>query len=91
MKIPLNEVLYIESIKDYVRIYLPDRNVNTKDTITEFAQKLPPFFLRIHRSFIINTQKISAFNAHDIEIEGNEIPIGISYKKEVMAFLESLG
>ncbi|MEM6630461.1 MAG: LytTR family DNA-binding domain-containing protein [Bacteroidota bacterium] len=93
VKVALDEVLYVESIKDYVYIHLPHKSVQTKDTITEFEQKLPPFFLRVHRSFILNTRKISAFNAHDIELEGKEIqiPIGISYKKEVMAFLEGLG
>ena len=43
------------------------------------------------RQVIVNTRKITAFNANDIEGGGQEIPIGISYKKEVMAYLDSLG
>lgn len=91
IKVVFEEVSFLESTKDYVQIYLPDKRVSTKDTITEFEKKLPSYFLRVHRSFIVNTRKITAFNAQDIEVEGQEIPIGISYKKEVMAFLEGLG
>jgi len=87
VKVLFHEILYIESLKDYIRIHLPGQSIMTKDKISEFEHKLPGHFLRIHRSYIINTQKISAFTAHDIEIEGKEIPIGVSYKKLVMAFL----
>lgn len=88
VKVPFLEVLYVESLKDYVRIFLKGQEIVTKDKISDFEKKLPNYFLRIHRSFIINTQKITAFTAHDIEVNGQEIPIGISYKKEVMAFLQ---
>ncbi len=87
VKVSFEEVLYIESLKDYVGIQLPNEEVKTKDKISDFEKKLPDYFMRVHRSFIINTKKITAFTTHDIEICKNEIPIGISYKKEVMAFL----
>ena len=91
IKIVFEDVSFLESTKDYVQIYLPEKRISTKDTITEFEKKLPSYFLRVHRSFIVNTRKITAFNAQDIEVGGHEIPIGISYKKEVMAYLDSLG
>lgn len=86
VKVLFEEVLYIESLKDYVRIHTPLKSITTKDKISDFFQKLPPHFLRVHRSFIVNTRKVSAYSAHEIEIQEHEIPIGISYKKEVMAF-----
>lgn len=43
--------------------------------------------MRVHRSFIVNTNHITAFNAHDIEIGKLEIPIGVSYKAAVLAML----
>ncbi|MEM8969444.1 MAG: LytTR family DNA-binding domain-containing protein [Bacteroidota bacterium] len=88
VKIRFDDVLYVESLKDYVSIHLPDQRILTKEKISEFEQKLPNNFLRIHRSYIINSNKITAYTMHDVEIAGKEIPIGVSYKKEVVKFLK---
>ena len=82
-KVEFENILYVESIKDYVRIHTTGKNVVTKDKISDFEKKLPSYFLRVHRSFIVNTKKISAFTAHDIEIGEMEIPIGGNYKEVV--------
>jgi len=84
IKIPFDGILYVESIKDYVRIHLNDKNVMTKDSIGNFLHKLPHQFLRIHRSFIVNTTKVTAFTALDVEIGEKEIPIGASYKNDTI-------
>lgn len=83
VKVYLDDILYVESIKDYIRIHTPERTIISKDTISKYAGLLPDSFLRIHRSFIINTAKITAFTAHDVEIGKLELPIGTSYKKVV--------
>lgn len=88
IKVWFQEVEYVESLKDYIRIHQASGSITTKEKISEFEQKLPAFFLRIHRSFIVNTKKITAYTAHDVEIKDKEIPIGGSYKKEVF---EKLG
>jgi DNA-binding LytR/AlgR family response regulator len=88
IKIPFDEIQYVESMKDYVRIHLLDKNVVTKDTIGNFITKLSKDFLRIHRSYIVNTTKVTAFTALDVEIRDKEIPIGASYKNEVSTFLK---
>lgn len=88
IKILFSDILFVESIKDYVRINTVDQRITTKDKISAFEQKVPSSFLRVHRSFIVNTQKITAFTAHDIEIGQQEIPIGISYKKKVFDVLK---
>lgn len=88
IKVTFSEIHYIESIKDYIRIHLADKNIVTKEKISTFQQQLPPTFLRIHRSFIVNTTQITAFSALQIEIGEQELPIGNSYKKEVLAYLK---
>ncbi|OJJ22954.1 hypothetical protein BKI52_00960 [marine bacterium AO1-C] len=87
-KVLFEEVLYIESIKDYIQIHTEREPVMTKEKISEFTDQLPAYFLRIHRSYIVNTKKITAFTQQDIEINQLEIPIGISYKQEVLKFLK---
>lgn len=88
VKVSFESVLYVESVKDYVRIHTPDKRIMTKERISAFVEKLPDYFIRIHRSYIVNTRKITAYTAHDIEIGGKEIPIGISYKQKVMEVLQ---
>lgn len=88
IKIRFSDILYIESIKDYVRIHLPNNSVMTKDAISNFEHKLPSEFLRVHRSYIVNTTKVTAFTKADIEIENKEIPIGASYKTKVIEILK---
>ncbi|MDT7831780.1 LytTR family DNA-binding domain-containing protein [Flavobacteriaceae bacterium S356] len=88
IKIEFDQMLYIESIKDYVRIHTADKSIVTKDKISDFEQKVPSHFLRVHRSFIVNTHKITAFTKQDIEINEREIPIGRNYKSLVLKLLE---
>ena len=82
IRIEFNNILFIDSIKDYVRIHTVNATIITKDKISTFAQKLPSYFLRVHRSFIINTKKIATLTAKDVVLLGGiEIPIGASYKE----------
>ncbi|MTI29432.1 LytR/AlgR family response regulator transcription factor [Xanthovirga aplysinae] len=87
-KILFADILYVESIKDYVRIHTLDAKFITKEKISDFENKLPSFFLRTHRSYIVNTYKITAFTSQDIEFGDIEIPIGISYKQGVLEVLK---
>ena len=82
-RINFQEIEYIESLREYVRIYLKDKSFMTKSSMGEIEKQLPNYFLRIHRSFIVNTNKVDAYTSHDVEIGDKEIPIGVSYKKEV--------
>ncbi|WP_299682260.1 LytTR family DNA-binding domain-containing protein [uncultured Dokdonia sp.] len=89
VKIVFKDVLYVESIKDYVRIHLENGTISTKDKISVFEQKVPSYFMRTHRSYMVNRNKITSYTMQDIEIGAVEIPIGISYKKEVIKKLQS--
>jgi two-component system LytT family response regulator len=84
IKIVLDEVLYIESLKEYVQIHFKNRKVIFKGGITAFEQKLDHHFVRVHRSYIVNINKITAYTKSDIEIGRIEIPIGDSYKDRVL-------
>lgn len=88
-KIAFREILYVESIKDYIRIQTEENRIITKDKISEFHTKLPNGFLRVHRSFIVNSGKITAFTATQVELGKHEIPIGNSYKQEVLNHLRT--
>ncbi|NJM80954.1 MAG: response regulator transcription factor [Flavobacterium sp.] len=86
-----NDILYFESDKDYVKIVLIDNSkIITKKKISDFELELESnSFLRIHRSFIINTSKVNAFTMNDIEVNSIEIPIGASYKNMVTNYLQN--
>ena len=88
IKVRFDAILYIESIKDYVRIHTDTDKIVTKETISNFEQKLPREFLRVHRSYLVNTKKVTAFTKLDIEIGKVEIPIGASYKATVIKKLQ---
>jgi len=87
-KILFADILYAESLKDYVRIHTSDAKFITKEKISDFEKKLPSFFLRTHRSYIVNTHKITAFTSQDIEFGNIEIPIGINYKQGILEILK---
>ena len=91
-KIKIDEILLIESLKDYIRIHtVDDKQIISKYKIGKIEDELAnKKFLRIHRSYIINTHKISAFTLNDIEVNSVKIPIGASYKDRVVAFLDKI-
>ena len=85
LKIALADILYVEGLKDYVKIVLPDRTVLTKESIGNFNNHLNQSqFIRVHKSFIVAIEKITAITAHDIEIGKAEVPIGRTYKNQVI-------
>ena len=90
-KVTIADILYIESLKDYIKIHTIDnKRIVSKYRISEIEQELKDKkFLRVHRSYIINVDKISAFTVNDIEINSTEIPIGASYKEKVVSFLNN--
>jgi len=90
VKIYLKDILYIESLKDYVRIKTSSKEIISLQKISYLEQKLPEdCFIRIHRSFIVPIKKIEAFSNHTVEVEGKELPIGRNYKAAVLALLNN--
>lgn len=88
VKIMLQDILYIESMKDYVRIFTTQGTIITKQSISSVETMLPEHqFLRTHRSYIISVDKIRSYTAELIEIEKTEIPIGKLYRNAVLKVL----
>lgn len=88
VKVNFEDILYIESLKDYIKIHLANEQHITKTSISAFLQKLDHRFIRIHRSYIINKDQITAYTKNDIEIGRMEIPIGDNYRKDIDIFLK---
>jgi len=89
VRVYLDEILYIESMKEYIRIVTRDKTILTKFQIGQIEELLARNnFLRVHRSFIVAKDKIEAFTATDVEVNGKPIPIGRSYKELVVSVLE---
>jgi DNA-binding LytR/AlgR family response regulator len=85
IKIFLKDILFIEGMKDYVKIRTTEKETVTYQTMSYFEERLPDsFFLRVHRSFIVAIDKISAYSASRIEIMKWEIPIGQFYQKDAL-------
>ena len=84
VKVILSDILYIESLKDYVRIVTPAKQIIAKQTITSLEDMLPEDnFLRIHRSYIVALGKIDSFSQSHVEITGKELPVGRYFKNDV--------
>jgi len=85
IRIYVDEIRYFESLKDYLQIFLKDEKFIYKARISDMEEELrDEQFLRIHRSFLVNTSKIRSVSPTEISIEGIHLPIGRSYKNLVM-------
>ncbi|QZT37619.1 LytTR family DNA-binding domain-containing protein [Halosquirtibacter xylanolyticus] len=90
VKITLNQIEYIESIRNNVSIFLENgEEVVTPNTISNIEEKLPEMnFIRVHRSFIVSISKIESYTAANIRIKNHVIPIGRNYKVSVLKILD---
>lgn len=89
--IPLEDIVFIESQKEYVKIQTSSAAHVTKYSLTRMEEELDPsLFLRVHRSFIISLSKIKAYSAHEIDVSGKVIPVGGNYRELVSQKLKVL-
>ncbi len=83
IKVNISDIQFIEGLKDYVKIYLPSQPLLTLLNLKTIVEKLPPKeFVRVHRSYIVALDKISAIRKNKIIIGNKEIPIGEHYKDD---------
>jgi len=89
VKVYLKDITYIEGLKDYVRVKTADgKEIVSLQKISYLEEKLPSdCFLRIHKSYLVSKKRIDAFSASQVEIGEASIPIGRSYKQEIMQVL----
>lgn len=84
----IDEIIYIESQKEYIKIVCENRIIKPKIGITKFEQKLFEYdFLRIHRSFLVPVSRIDSYTNRYVVIQKKEIPIGRIYQNEVIKYL----
>jgi DNA-binding LytR/AlgR family response regulator len=89
-KLQEDEIVYIESLDDYVKIHLKSTSLVTRENISTLEAKLPsPLFVRIHRSFIINSKWIKTISNESIELNGKELPFGRTFKKSALSQLSN--
>lgn len=89
VKINLADILYIESLSDYLKIYTPTKSIITRETISNIESKLSnKTFIRIHRSFIVSKSYITAFTAEFVEVEDVTLPVSRSYRTDFLGEME---
>jgi len=94
VKIAVQEITHIESIRDYIKIWLlqSDKPVITKLALKSLADKLPPArFVRVHKSFIIAIDKISFIRKNRVYIGNHIIPVSDFYKDELLRLIKPEG
>jgi DNA-binding LytR/AlgR family response regulator len=89
IKLRINDILYIEALKDYVNIFTVDNKYVIRSTMKGIEDKLPSeSFIRVHRSFIVSIDKVSSIDHAKVILEnGESVPLGGLYKED---FIEKL-
>lgn len=89
--IPADEILFMESQKEYVRIHTTSKSIMTKYALSKMEEELDPSaFLRVHRSFIVAVGKVTAYTAAEVQLPGKVIPVGRNYREQTIRRLKVL-
>jgi DNA-binding LytR/AlgR family response regulator len=88
IRLPIEEIILIEGLKDYIKIHTKDKFIITKESIASMEAKLAGHkFLRIHRSYLISLNNVSAFNHEYVEIHQKQLPFGRTFKEVALKTL----
>jgi len=83
-----SEIVYVEGMKDYLKIHTPEYTLVTHQTMNDLEKTLPSRqFIRVHKSYIIAIAQIRSIYGNSIELGKITIPIGINYKEAVMSLV----
>jgi DNA-binding LytR/AlgR family response regulator len=89
VQIALDEILYIESIRDYIKVVTREKTIISKQSISSLEETLPGnAFVRIHRSYIVAISKIESYTSELVEIARQELPISRMYRLDVEKILQ---
>jgi two-component system, LytTR family, response regulator len=89
VKVKLDEILYIEGLKDYVTIFTTSQKVVTLQRLKSLEEQLPSNkFIRIHNSYIVSLDAIDVVHKNEVQIKGNTLPIGDTYRKTFKEFID---
>lgn len=92
VRINLADILFVEGMKDYVKIWLKDKNVplTTLQNLKEFESKLPQSnFIRVHKSYIIALEHIDCIARNEIMIANHSIPVGDAFRNGLNSFIST--
>ncbi len=88
IKVKLSDILLIEALDDFIKIYLPEKTLITLMTLKAIQQKLPEKeFVRIHRSFIVPLSKLEVISKAKVKVGDKEVPIGASYSDSFFSLM----
>jgi DNA-binding LytR/AlgR family response regulator len=88
VRLKKDDILFMESMRDYVKFVTPGKTYITYSTLKSMEEKLSgPSFIKVHRSYIININKIDDIRGNTIYVQGNAIPVGKGHKEELAARL----
>ena len=89
VKVKLDEILYIEGLKDYVTIHTIHQKIVTLQRLKSLEEQLPADkFIRVHNSYIVSLDAINVIQKNEIQIKGVTLPIGDTYRKAFKEFIE---
>jgi len=91
VKVQLDDIEYVESLKDYVKIHTSKGIVITKFTMASLEAMLSPAaFIRVHRSYLVAFDKIDSYTPDEVYISAREVPIGAKYQMQVLEALKGV-
>ena len=87
-KIPLNDIRYIEGLREYVSFYVGEKRIVSLESLKNLESTLPPGnFIRVHKSYIVNVKKVKSLEGNMLILQEKKIPVGKSYRKKVMRMI----
>ena len=89
-KVILNDIKWIEALGDYIKLVTDEANIVILSTMKSFEKELPEKFLRIHKSYIVNLERIEKFNSKNVEVSGRSIPLSRNKKTELAEALSNV-
>jgi len=89
IKINLNDLQFVEGLKDYLYLHLKNEKLIVLDTLKDFELKLPNNFMRVHKSYIVRLDQIESIERNRIFIQNKIIPVGDTYKTKFQDWVKS--
>jgi len=89
VKVRFDEVLFVEGMKDYVKIQMTDQRLIVHQTMKNMERALPADrFLRIHKSFLVAVDKIESLDGNLVEVGKHQLAVGANYRDDLLAHIQ---